>query len=192
MTEAQADAQATQASQRVLALLAAYESGQIAENEIQRAAAVAIYAGKVLATRLADVFVSTVGSVRPLGLRPGPQHLDRLETSAATCLEEPQEASERLTRLAEAEVLTSHRLTLHRAISDHGFEGWREVVAEDACEVCQPFADLHHATDEGYEPHHPRCRCSLVPVGQPHPVVVTPEPQPTRRITFEKQIRVVA
>jgi hypothetical protein len=172
-------------SARVLALLAAWRAGQIDAPDMSRGAAVAMYAGKVLASRYADVLVSTLAQRPPLGITPGDQHLERLEEAVQTCLSDPKTAADRLDMLGAAEVVASEQKSLRAAIAGQGFGQWREDVAADACEVCLPFANRLHDADEAFEPHHPRCRCKPVPEGGPAPEPVpTAEPiRPRIRIT---------
>lgn len=154
-------------AQKVAALLALYASGSIPESEFPSVVAAAVYRGKVLASRAADIRISTLANRPPLGIVPGAQHLDRLTEAAETILtEDPDELLERLERLADAETLTSSQLTTRAAIEGQGFAHYRESVAEDACEICQPHADELHQSDELWTPHHPRCRCELVPETQ--------------------------
>ncbi|MCW2783470.1 MAG: hypothetical protein JWR35_3921 [Marmoricola sp.] len=173
-----AEQQADTTSARVLEVLAAYEAGRIAAPDVPDLAAVALYAGKVLSSRLADIELSTRLDSPPLGIVPGPDHLERLSEAVQTVLEEPEDASERLERLAQSEVLTSYAKSLSAGIRERGYR-WRENVADDACEVCQPFRNVEHEPDEAWSPHHPRCRCEPDPYGDP---VTETKPEPTTRV----------
>jgi hypothetical protein len=165
MTEISMEMQGQQAAQRVAVLLAAYEAGQIADSEFRSAVSVAIYAGKILASRLADIFVSTLADRPPLGIAPGPQHLDRLTEAAQTLVEEPEGRPERLERLALAETLNSYRRTLHAAIAQQGFSFWQRIPATNPCEVCAPYAYEIRPVSYGFKDH-PGCRCTLRPYGE--------------------------
>lgn len=173
MTQQSPEQQADPTAQKVAALLALHEAGQVARADFASAVAAVIYRSKVLASRAADILVSTLANRPPLGITPGAQHLDRLAEAVETVLseEEPQEAThgltERLERLAIAEALQSTQKTTRAAIDAQRFSHYREDVAADACEKCQPFADGIHEAADDWTPHHPRCRCELVPVGQP-------------------------
>jgi hypothetical protein len=168
-----AEQQADATAEKVAALLTLYASGSIPETEFPSVVAAAIYRGKVLASRAADIAVSTLANRPPLGILPGAQHLDRLaeavETARGeeTAQEDAGGLAERLARLAEAETLQSAQMTTRAAIEAQGFTQYREDVAADACEKCQPFADEIRESEEDWTPHHPHCRCELVPVGQP-------------------------
>lgn len=191
MTEQQQPGEpAERATARVLAILAAYEVAQLARPDAEAAMALAVFAGKVTASRLADIAMSTLSSLPPLGIAPGAQHLDRLEAAVSTVLDEPEAAPERLANLTEAEVRTSEQKTTTAAIRGHGYESWREEVAEDACEVCEPFRDRLHPAEDAFESHHPRCRCRAVPVGEP--LTVAPETEELPVIRFERGIRRIA
>jgi hypothetical protein len=166
-TNAQQQADAT--AQKVAALLALSETGSIPKTELPSVLAAAVYRGKVLASRAADIVVSTLANRPPLGIAPGAQHLDRLTQAAQTVLSEesPEVAALRLERLAEAETFASAQFTTRAAAEAQGFTQYREDVAEDACQICEPFRDRLHDVADQWTPHHPRCRCDLVPVGTP-------------------------
>jgi hypothetical protein len=157
--------QADATAERVAALVALLQAGQIPDRDSPPVLAAAVYRGKVLASRAADILVSTLANRPPLGIVPGAQHLDRLAEAARTVLteEDPEQAAERLERLAEAETLISAQMTTRSAIAGQGFTRYREHVAADACDVCQPFAEQIHDAEDEWTPHHPRCRCELVP-----------------------------
>lgn len=161
-----AQQQADETAQKVAALLALYEAGSIPKSELPSVVAAAVYRGKVLASRAADILVSTLANRPPLGIAPGAQHLERLQQAAETALSDPQEAAQRLERLGEAETFASAQFTARAAAEAQGFTAYREDVAPDACEVCQPFRDRLHDVADDWTPHHPRCRCELVPVNQ--------------------------
>jgi hypothetical protein len=181
VTEQQPDA----TTARLLALLAAWRAGQIDAPDMSRGAAISLYAAKLVASRVADVYVSTLANRPPLGIQPGDQHLDRLEEAVETVLSDPETASEALERLAVSEVLVSQQKSLRAAIEGQGFGQWREDVAADPCEVCLPFADRLHDSAEGFEPHHPRCRCKPVPVGEAALEMPVTEPiRPRVRVSF--------
>lgn len=200
-TQAEQQAEATAA--RVLALWALVEAGRIDLPNFTTQAAGLIYAGKVATSRLADVLVSMLAQRPALGITPGVRHIERLKDALETITDpEPVEGLEapengdlkpsegipaQLHRLAVAEAMTSHQKSTAAAIKVHGFPRYREKVAANACEICQPFRDAEHDTEEGWEPHHPGCRCSLEPDGEPAPQ--TPEPveeePPLVRITKE-------
>lgn len=158
-----AEQQADDTAAKVLALLALYQAGQIADSDFPSVVATAVYQGKCVASRIADVLVSTLAGLPALGILPGSQHIERLEKAASTALADPETAPERLERLASAEVLTSHSKTLNAAIRENRLR-WREDVSPTACDVCLPFADVEHEADEEFEPHHPNCRCEPVPI----------------------------
>lgn len=148
--------------------------------------ALAVYVGKILASRFADIWISTISDRPPVGITPGPHHAERLEKAVSTVLDQAENlntevqdesvsrtghaegaadsASERLSRLALAETLTSHRKSLHAAIKAQGFQSWERVVAEDACEVCAPLAGQVQPVSVGFKDH-PGCRCTLKPRG---------------------------
>lgn len=191
MSSEQAQETSEQTAAKVAALLAAYQAGQMTAPDLSRAVAASIYVGKAMASHIADKAISATAGLPPLGLLPGSQHMARLEIAAQTALADDESAPERLTNLAESEVLTSHQKTLRAAIEGHGFSGYREDVAADACEVCQPYADAEHDSSEGWEPHHPRCRCELVPLGEPEQVAPQEE-SPEPLMTFTRAVRTVA
>lgn len=180
-TQAEQQAEATAA--RLLALYALYEAGRISLPDFTAQGSQIVYAGKVAASRLADVLVSMLAQRPALGIRPGSQHLDRL-SEALTTITDPvpaegltapeidaQEAVEgipaQLERLAISEALESRQRTTAAALRGQGYPRYREVVAEDACEVCEPFRDQIHDSATAWRPHHPRCRCELEPDGEP-------------------------
>jgi hypothetical protein len=166
VSEQQAEEQANATVQRVLTLLAMYEAGRITASTMQESAAVAVYTGKIIASRLADIAVSALSNRPPVGITPSPDHVDRLETAVETILSEPESVSERLTRLAVAETLQSHRKSLHAAIRQQGFSNWKRIVQPDACEICEPLRDRIYSVDDGFKDH-PGCHCTLLPSGQP-------------------------
>jgi hypothetical protein len=188
MTQQAVDEQAQAATGRVLALYAMHRAGQLARPDAVAAIAQAVYVGKVLASRLADIWISTISNLPPLGITPGPRHVERLEEAVATVLDEaeqapedePQDPAERLERLATAETLNSHRATLHACIRDHGFPEWQRVTGDDPCEKCAPLAGEVQPVTVGFKDH-PGCQCTLIPHGEPNSEKET-ETQPMVRI----------
>lgn len=157
-------------SNQVLALYAAYRAGRTDLPDFVRTAAMAIFAGKVIASRLADIAVSVLANRPPIGIAPGEQHVERLSEALSAILtpsgaEMDLDPTERLERLALAETLNSHRKTLHAAIKEQGFPEWVRVVEEDACEVCAPLAGEVQPISVGFRDH-PGCRCTLEPHGE--------------------------
>lgn len=189
MTTEAAQEQAEASAARLLTLYGLYVAGTLTAPDFTRNAALGMYASKVVASRLADITVSTIANRPPVGIIPGEDHMDRLEEAVHTILEEapkdePEQPVERLTRLAEAETLLSHRASLHAALREQGYEYWTRVVEEGACEVCAPLAGEVQPISVGFNDH-PGCRCSLIGVGDPAPVSIAPvreEPSPVIQI----------
>lgn len=185
---AQADEVADRTAARVAVLVAAWQAGQIQTPDLPPAVAVAVYSGKVIASRLADVLVSTWAVLPPLGVWPSGEHLDRLTKAAETVLETPEDAPQRFERLALSETLNSHRASLHACIRDHGFKHWERVVEEDACEVCEPLRGEVQPVSVGFRDH-PGCRCSLRPYGEPVQPEETPrQEEPGGLITMNRTV----
>lgn len=176
-------------AERLAVLLAAYDAGTLQRPEVSASIAAWIFGLKVLASRWADILVSTLANRPPIGLQPSARHLERLQEAVVTVLDEveatpepqapdrpeeqepppePEEVREALTfrleRLADAEEQSSRQLSTRAAIEAQGFTHYRQEVAGDACEKCAPFRNSVHKSDEAWKPHHPRCRCELVPV----------------------------
>lgn len=169
MSEQQAEQQADATAMRVAALLALYEANRLETPDFARAAAVAVFAGKLVGSRLADIQISTHLNEPPVGVAPGRQHLVRIEEAVMTVLDDAddEEPALRLERLSRSEVLLSHRASLIAAMREQGVTQWRRVVQSDACEVCEPLAGEVKSTEEGFKDH-PGCHCSAEPVDGAH------------------------
>lgn len=159
-------------SRRVLALVALWLAGRLSAPDLSTAVSTVVFAGKVVATRLADITISVAANAPPIGLSPGTEHLQRLAEAVTTVVEDEsleevqKDPRERLTRLSEAEVLLSHRKSLHAALRAQGFRQWVRVVAVDGCEVCRPFHGMVYEISDAFTDH-PGCRCTLEPHGNP-------------------------
>lgn len=161
MSQQATEEHAQAATTRVLTLLAAYEARRMTAPDLSRAAAVVVFAGKVLASRVADIFVSTQASAPPLGIRPADDHLERLDAAVSTILAEPDPAP-RLERLAASEVLRSGHTSTLAAIREHGFPSWERVAGEDPCEECAPLIGEVQPVGTPFHDH-PGCRCGFQP-----------------------------
>jgi hypothetical protein len=163
------DEHAAATSARVLALTAAWQAGQIDTPDMTKGTAIAIYAGKLLASRYADVLVSTASNRPPVGVRPSDDHVERLDAAVKAIVEGDPEPAPRLDRLARAEVLESHTASTLAALREQGFPEWERVVGEDPCEKCEPLAGEVQPVGTPFRDH-PGCQCGVRPHGEPTPV----------------------
>ncbi|WP_402371407.1 hypothetical protein [Isoptericola rhizosphaerae] len=154
---------------KVVAINAAYSSGEITHDEAVAAIAAAVGRGNVRAVSLADLALAAslmVALRRPvatLGLSLPTSEPARLRKAATTLLATQDVTPERVARLGRAEPLQTGQRAFSRGLTEHRgtVVGWTRNLEPSACELCQHWArsgdmfpiDAPMAT-------HPGCACT--------------------------------
>lgn len=150
--QVQTEALAADTERAVLAIYAAFVSGQLIREAAVQLIVVAVNRANAAAVSLADVFLAlqieglTGQPVPTIGIPPT-DHSERLGKAVETILDDVDEqdddvddeqASTRLTRLARAEPLETAQTATSEAMQKQELvEGWVRQFDADPCQLCQ-------------------------------------------------------
>lgn len=174
------------AERRALALFAAWQAGELSDDEFAAALAILVTGANARAVTVADLSLAAAVTVAlrrpvpPLGLLPAasdPARLVKASTTLLRTLDTTPDPPARVARLARAESLTTAARAYSEGIarSEH-VTGWTRGLSGKACQLCQWWGRDGRVWPADHPmPTHKGCSCS------PIPTVTDRAPRPVQR-----------
>ncbi|MCM3554006.1 hypothetical protein M3697_02605 [Janibacter melonis] len=162
-------------AQKVLVVVAAWEAGEITEDEAAALIAAIISTSNHRAAAVADLSLSadltraTGTVVPPVGVTPPRSEIHRLNRAAKTLLEvlpDTPDKEARAARLGRSEPLNAAQDARGEALSrSQVVEGWVRQTSGSKCQLCEWWSRGGRVWPKAHTmPRHKGCRCTQTPV----------------------------